>query len=555
MLVTLNQDVLVAPGWLDALVEPLAEDPGVGVVGPRVLDARLRIAEAGALVFRDGSAAHRGRGRRADDPDVAWACDVDYVSGCCLAVRTDTWIALGGLSDAFAPAYYDDVDLCLRVQDAGLRVRYAPGSVVLHAEGTSMGRDTDDVSSLKHLQVAHQAVLLGRHRTALATRPERPIDPGRAEPQGHRPRCLLALGSAPERARDGGSVEAWALVRHLQVLGWDVTAVLDERPGADALARLQHAGVQVLAVDDARVVERLAQSGLLVSYGFAGGRVAATLHAPVRPPHVHLTCDVAARRLASFLDAGLEGDPAVARWYPGVPATVDGTWAVERRLLEAADLCSFVTVEDLDYARAHGFAGRAVVAPVLRDQAVAPVRRLPAEPVVGFVGSMRHGPNVDAVRWFLAECWPRVRAAVPSARFEVHGSGQSAALRREVEAVAGARARGAYPDGADVYAGLRVAVAPIRLGAGLNTKVLDAILHATPVVGTSLAVEGLADGCAARADDAEAFADSVVALLVGDAAWSAQAQAGRAIALRDHTAAAERDRVRGLLAAVGVAAT
>jgi len=127
----LNNDVQVSDGWLDPLLVAL-EDPGVGLVAPKLLFPNGRLQEAGARVNVDGSSRMIGV---FDDPDLPrynYARDVDYVSGACIALRRDDFLALGGFSLEYAPAYYEDCDLCLRLRQSGKRIRYEPASVVYH---------------------------------------------------------------------------------------------------------------------------------------------------------------------------------------------------------------------------------------------------------------------------------------------------------------------------------------------------------------------------------------------------------------------------------------
>ena len=101
---TLNQDVIVCPGWLYELVREADENPNVGIVGPRILDQGFMILEAGGIIFQEAHAAHRGRGSTPEDERYNFSCDVDYVSGCAMLVRTSLWHRLGGLDTQYAPA-------------------------------------------------------------------------------------------------------------------------------------------------------------------------------------------------------------------------------------------------------------------------------------------------------------------------------------------------------------------------------------------------------------------------------------------------------------------
>ena len=135
-----------------------------------------------------------------------------------------------------------------------------------------------------------------------------------------------------------------------------------------------------------------------------------------------------------------------------------------------------------------------------------------------FVGGFRHPPNVDAVRWFVESVFPRVRAALPDVRFHCIGGD----LVPEIEALRehqGVLVHGYVPDITPYMDGCRIAIAPLRYGAGVKGKINLSMAHGQPVVATSTAVEGmhLRHGHDVLvAGDADGFADAVIQLY-GDA--------------------------------------
>ena len=130
-LVFLNPDAVVTGGWLEALVHPLAEDPSIGLVTPKVLlrDDPDRINVAGLEVHLSGITLCRGLA----SPRAAFdeATEVAAVSGVAFAVRRDVFEALGGFDEDFF-LYVEDVDISLRAWLAGYRCLYVPQAVVLH---------------------------------------------------------------------------------------------------------------------------------------------------------------------------------------------------------------------------------------------------------------------------------------------------------------------------------------------------------------------------------------------------------------------------------------
>jgi glycosyltransferase involved in cell wall biosynthesis len=163
-----------------------------------------------------------------------------------------------------------------------------------------------------------------------------------------------------------------------------------------------------------------------------------------------------------------------------------------------------------------------------------------------FVGGFRHPPNVDAVRWFAQEAFPRGRARLPGVRFHVIGSHVVA----EIEALAalpGVVVHGHVPDITPYMDGCRIGLAPLRYGAGVKDKVNLSMAHGQPVVATSCAVEGMhlePGRDVLVADDAQVFADAVVELYEDEALWNSLSRNGLRNVAEHFSPDAARDTVR-----------
>ena len=133
VMILLNQDTEVQPGWLAALVAPLAADPRVGMTGSKALYPDGTIQHAGAELDPQVGGRHWGVGEP-DEGQWDQPGDADFLSGVSLAISRAAYDAVGGLDEGFSPVYFEDVDWCYRVRAAGFRLRYAPASVLIHHE-------------------------------------------------------------------------------------------------------------------------------------------------------------------------------------------------------------------------------------------------------------------------------------------------------------------------------------------------------------------------------------------------------------------------------------
>lgn len=169
-----------------------------------------------------------------------------------------------------------------------------------------------------------------------------------------------------------------------------------------------------------------------------------------------------------------------------------------------------------------------------------------AAPMVLFTGAMNRPENSGAVTWLLDSIWPFVAEQVPEAHLVIAGARPPAALAAQVATAPRTRLTGFVDSLEPFYASASVFVVPLRTGAGVKFKTLDALLRGAPIVTTTVGAEGI-DGpnlFAAVTDDAAAFAAAVVReLRTPD---GARAEAARAWADGVYGVTAFRQRIREL---------
>jgi GT2 family glycosyltransferase len=141
--ILLNPDVQVHAGWLAALKDAL-QDERAGVVGCKLFYPGDEVIQhAGGIIhFPRATADHYGY-RQRDEGQWNQARKVDYVTGAALALRRDLLDKVGFFDEGFYPAYYEEVDFCFRVREAGYQVRYVPGAVATHYEHAALGEESE----------------------------------------------------------------------------------------------------------------------------------------------------------------------------------------------------------------------------------------------------------------------------------------------------------------------------------------------------------------------------------------------------------------------------
>ena len=148
----LNNDVQVTAGAIDELVKTFSTEFKVGAVGPKIIFPFGHLQEAGVSLQFDGSTEMVGLNRNPNDPEFNFTRAVDYCSGACLMLPTVLVKEIGGFSDEFAPAYYEDADLCLKLLRLGYKTYYNPAAKVVHHLSKTTAIDGDASKILQVLE-------------------------------------------------------------------------------------------------------------------------------------------------------------------------------------------------------------------------------------------------------------------------------------------------------------------------------------------------------------------------------------------------------------------
>lgn len=524
-LVFLNNDTQVTAGWLDTLIGTFDAHPRVGLVGAKLVYPDGRLQEAGGIVFADASGWNYGRFDDPADPAYNYVREVDYCSGAAIALRRDWFAAHGGFDTRYAPAYYEDTDLAFRIRDDGLRVLYQPGATVIHFEGITSGTDTG--SGIKRYQVLNQAKFAERWRERLIEQPQPGTPISIAREHRVAGRILIVDATIPEPDKDSGSLRMVNVIRALIALGWKVSFTSENRAyRVGYCEQLQQLGVEVLYHPWLRdAVRFLNETGANWTAVMLSRHYVATPLLPLvraYAPRARLIFDtVDLHYLREQREAELAQDAELRR-------RAGATQLAELRLVRAADVTLVVSPVEQALLRQEVPGARIEVLSNVHE--LVGCRRDFAERAdLFFVGGFQHQPNVDAMLWFVAEVWPLIVPRLPGVRLHIVGSRMPESVRAldadNVRVVGFAETLDPYLDGC------RLAIAPLRYGAGVKGKVNQSMAHGQPVVATALAAEGMFlehERDILIADRPADFAAQVVRLYSDPELWQRLSTAGLA---------------------------
>jgi GT2 family glycosyltransferase len=487
----LNNDVELAPAALDAALARLNSDPTIGAVGGKVIRTHGRLQEAGCIVWGDGSTSGYLRDGSPLAPEANFVRDVDFCSAVFLLLRRSAVEVVGGFDKAFAPAYFEDADLCLRLAASEWRTVYDPSVVVHHLEyGSAGSRLEAETSMARNLELFRE-----KHAILLAARPARDRSAElNARTTGSRAmRVLFIEDYVPLRRLGSGNVRSNDILREMARLGYQVT-VFPVNSDDSPIAADQFEPEAVFA-DMPDSVEVMYDSNLDHLPRFLADRrdyydvvwIARTHNLD----RVRGVIEGSDETLRIILDTEAIGShrTALRLALSGARVPPDGVTDLRTEFANA-DICDQVVAVSEQEAVVLRNLGLPRVSVVGHMRELEPTPR-PFEARAGllFVGAIHemNSPNYDSLCWFVGEVLPLIEHALNSeTRLTVVGYlGEKVSLD-SFRDHARVTLLGAVANTQPVYNSHRVFVAPTRYAAGTPYKVYEAASFGLPVVATDL---------------------------------------------------------------------
>ena len=512
----LNNDTLVCQRWLEPLLAVFDQFPDAGLTGSKLLFADGTLQEAGGIIWDNGSAWNYGRGDDPDKPEYNYVRETDYISGCAILIPRALWDKLGGFDESFVPAYCEDSDFAFRVRAAGRKVYYCPFSTIVHLEGLSQGRDVK--SGIKAHQIANTKKFYEQWRETLL---KENFPPGfeimRARDRSHDRKIALVVDHyIPQPDQDAGSRTMLAIIECLQYAGYIVKFWPDNLAYDPEYTRsLQSRGVDVFYGFGVYFDDWIEQNGHAISLALLSrpafaARYIGPLRRYSKATIAYYGHDLHFQRMG--MEAQRTSDPKAA-------IDAAAMEEIEKSVWRRADVVLYPSSEETAVASPLS-ARAATIVPYAYDEFGDGREPAPNHEIL-FVAGFGHPPNVDAAVWLANDVMKLIWAQVPDATLSLVGANPSPAVRALAAARIEVRGRVSEDELRARYARARIAMVPLRTGAGVKSKVVEALREGLPLVTTSVGAQGLPgiEACVGIADDAPGLAVAAVKLLLDDALW------------------------------------
>ena len=490
----LNNDTTVEKDWLSPLIKLLESDKGIGMVGSKLIYPDGRLQEAGGIIWSDGSGWNYGRCDDPNKPEYNYVRDVDYISGAAIMLSRKLWEDIGGFDERYAPAYCEDSDLAFEVRKRGLRVVYQPLSVVVHFEGVSNGTDVNG-TGLKRYQVENNKKLQEKWSEEFKNQYDNVGVPNgfRARERSMGKKVILFVDHyVPTFDKDAGSKTTFQYIKMFIERGYVVKFLPDNFAKSEPYTGiLEQMGVEVLYGNEMRtnIFEWIESNQANIDIAYLNRPHIATkyidfikektdikiiyyghdLHFLRERREYELTGDVERKNASSYWKS-MELDlmrKASISYYPS-NVEVDYIHTFDKKInAKAITAYVFEKFGNIDYN------------PDIREGVL-------------FVGGFSHPPNADALKYFLDNMWDEIYAQI-KVPFYIVGSNATDEIKALHNEAKGIIFKGFVSEEElkELYEKVRLVVVPLRYGAGVKGKVIEALYYNDPVITTGVGAEGI----------------------------------------------------------------
>jgi GT2 family glycosyltransferase len=526
LILFLNNDTEVTDHWLSSLVTLISSDETIGMVGSKLIYPDGRLQEAGGILWSDGSAWNYGNGKDPDASEFNYVKEVDYISGAAIMIRKSIWLKTGGFDERYNPAYCEDSDLAFQVRQMGYKVMYQPLSEVIHYEGYSHGTDTsltNNPQSIKAYQKINNEKFFNKWKDVL-TKEHLPNAQNvfKARDKSLRKKTILVIDHyVPQYDKDAGSKTTFSYLELFISLGLNVKFMGDNFYKHEPYTtELQQMGIEILYGQwyVGNWKNWIKENSSNIDFVL------------INRPHIteKYIDFIKQNTTASILYYGhdlhfLREEKQYEIEKNEKMLKSSKKWKeIELSIFKKSDIVLTPSLDEKKIITSlDPNLNVETILPFFFKRSAVAIKNFDDRKDILFIGGFSHLPNVDAVTWFYKEVWPLVQMEIPAAKFIIAGSNPPLSITSLQSDTIDVKGFVSEQELAELYRSVKLAIIPLRFGAGVKGKTIEAMYHGLPIVSTSFGIEGMPgnyNDFLQAFDDHAAFASEVVALYTNDTA-------------------------------------
>ena len=515
----LNNDTLVQAGFLDELMFVFDNFKDVGAVGSMLLNSDGSLQESGAYFLKDGYPSQIAN-KPIYAPEINYIHQVDYCSGCSLLFKRNQDSGELNLFDTqFAPAYYEDADLCFQIRhNQKKKVYYTPFSKITHFNGASYNIKKND----------QKAQLLEKNNSLFNQKWRNVLNEIKSTSKWNRiqelygdKNIIFFHSRIPQADNNSGELRLYEIMKAYSSLGYHCSIICDEnRFNNKYNETIQRIGIRTFYTytpffNKYFFFRRLKENNHLLWFS--------TSDTFLKYYNSTKKCYQSSKFIFDMVDIhhlryqrALEFDPNNKKYK----RRYKKYYKYELRSSQLADLIIAISDHEKDYMTNIVEKSKVIVISNVHYFKVDLNNTLQFQDRKDllFIGSSHH-PNIDAVNFLINDIMPEVWKQNPDIKLNIIGDVNKYFINFYHEKI---NFLGFVPDISMYFNESRIMVAPLRYGAGVKGKIGQAFEYYLPVVTSSIGGEGMYlqhDKNALLADDGKDFAYQILRLYSNKDLW------------------------------------
>ena len=509
----LRDNTKVYKNWLTYLLKTIENDKKIGLVGSKLIYSNGILEEAGGIVWNNGEYSNYGRGSDANLPEFNYIKEVDFISGISFIIRKSIWNKIGGFDERYDQIYYQFINIAFILRNNGYKIIYQPKSLVKHYTQISIWNNNlsfiQEINKKKFLEEWKYKLKyqLSVNNTFLAR--DRSIN---------RSRILVIDRYVPNFDKNAGGRCCFMYLNIFNEIGLKVTFLGDYVGKIEPYTSiLQQKGIEVLygnSYKNKKLEIWLKENIKYFNYIY------------LQRPDISIKYIDFIKKYSSGKIFYFAHDLHYIRLLREFNITKKIKYYIKSRYMEKIEREIFNKVDIIHIVGSYEYK-------ILKDEYKnKTIRNIPLyiyeEPLKNieknfhkrkdliFVGGFEHSANVDAIIWFAKEIYPKIIKIFPNIILHIISSKISKKISQLESKNIKIEGFMSDEDLHSMYQKCRIAIAPLRYGAGVKGKVIEAAYNQIPMVTTTIGGEGIDNsiGTFIMEDNPEKMAEIISRLYV-----------------------------------------
>ena len=506
-LVFLRDNTKVYKDWLTYTLKLIESDKEIGLVGSKIINVDGILEDAGGIVWKDGEFTNYGAGKDAENPEFNYVKNVDFVSSVSLIVKKSLWNKLGGFDIKFIPINYADIDFSFKIWKCGYKVMYQPKSVVEYNNNIS-----NQTKKITTIQNYGKQLIYEKWKNVLNYQMEKGNYFISRDRGFNKSRVFVIDGFVPKFDKDAGGRCSFMYLNIFKEIGLEVTFLasnlIKEEPYTSIL---QQKGIEVLygkSFKKKKMKKWIKNNLKHFKYIY------------LQRPDVTINYIDIIKKYFSGKIIYFAHDLHYIRLFRQYNITHNKKKYIQSKKMKKIEMEIFSKVDVIYVVGNYEYN-------ILKEKYInKTIRNIPLYIYENqyknidknfskrngliFVGMIR-APNIDAIRWFKKEIYPKIISKFPEIVWYIVVSNNPKYIKKMESKNIKIIGHLSDEELHSLYQKCRLAIAPLRFGAGVKGKVIEAAYNQIPMVTTSIGAEGInkSTGAFIIADSSEKMIETI----------------------------------------------